>query len=91
MRNRDQDKINANLTANEAEERERRFFDGEGPSGMSAHVIEALKALPAEKKGKKALIDLLLKVQGSRLKDAFGPLKKKVQMVHMGQMLECLY
>ena len=78
VRNRTQEEISANLSAHEAAERERQFFDGEGLSGVSAHVSEALKVLPPEQKGKQALIDLLLKVQGSRLKDSLVPVKKKV-------------
>ncbi|DBA80668.1 TPA: hypothetical protein ACH3X1_007911 [Trebouxia sp. C0004] len=40
-------------------------FDGQGPPGVSALVSEALRALPREKKSKRALIDQLLKVTDS--------------------------
>ncbi len=78
VRNRTQEEIHANLSVTEAAERERQFFNGQGPSGVSAHVSEALRALPREKKGKKALIDLLLKVQRSQLEYYRIPLKKQV-------------
>ena len=78
VRNRTQEETNANLSATESAERERHFFEGEGPSAVSTHVQEALKLLSAKQKGKKALIDLLLKVQGDRLTGSLAPLKKKV-------------
>ena len=88
VRNRSQDEIAANLSANEAAEREHQFFNGEGLSGVSLHVSEALKALSAEQKGKQALVNLLLKVQGSHLRGSLIPLKKKVCLYLTMNMLQ---
>ncbi|KAL3136598.1 Mx1p [Trebouxia sp. C0009 RCD-2024] len=77
VRNRDGDELRANLSVDEAAERERQFFSGERLSGVSAHVSEALKKLSANQKGKQALIDLLLRVQGSHLKGSLIPFRRK--------------
>lgn len=66
------------MSADEAAERERQFFSGERLSGVSAHVSEALKKLSANQKGKQALIDLLLRVQGAHLRDSLIPFRRKV-------------
>ncbi len=85
VRNRTQDEVTANLSARETTEREQRFFDD--PSGIARNVAEALKALPAERKGKKALVDLLLKVQGSHMKSRLVPLRKKVRLYFLASSL----
>ena len=86
VRNRTQAEIDANLSASEAAQREDQFFGGDAPAGMNPRVMDVLKALPPDKKGKKALVDLLLKVQGSRLQGSLISLKKKVNQAQPRQL-----
>ena len=77
VRNRTQDEIASHLSAAEAAERERQYFAGSLSDTNVPQLPQALRDLPAEKKGKQSLIKLLLRVQGAHMQGSIAPIKKK--------------
>ena len=67
VRNRTQEEVAKGVSAADADLIEQQYFAGKPANGDASRISKALLDLPGAKKGKQALIALLLKVQGLHL------------------------
>lgn len=82
VRNRTQDEINKNITAEQALKNEQDFFQGNNLQPEQLAVSKELRSLSDDKKGTVQLIIKLVKIQQEQIRKQMPGVRRKVRAVH---------
>lgn len=82
VRNRTQEEINSNITAEQALKNEQDFFQGNNLQPEQLAVSMELRSLSKDKKGTIQLIKKLVEIQQEQIRKQMPGVRRKVGAVH---------